>query len=109
MWKSSVRGIILNQTNFSLANVPDADIEQDYHNVFSALDELAWFHRIPVLILATATTIFCVARHQKKLDKLDQVKREQFISGASKLPFWGLFNKLISSIALLHYFDNHPY
>jgi hypothetical protein len=108
MWKSSVRGIALNQIQFSFSNTLDADVDQDFREVFSILDELAWFHRIPVLALATVTTIFCFARHGKSLDNLDQGKRQNFINKAAKFPFWGLFHKLISSITLLHHFDNHP-
>jgi len=107
MWKSSVRGVILNQTQFSFSNEPETDIEPVFNEVFSMLNDLAWFHRVPVLMLATATTIFCVIRHWKCLDSLDQRKRQRFIDTAERFPLWGLFRKLVSSIALLHYFDNH--
>jgi|GEM_PF-5606302 len=106
MWKSSVRGIILSQIQFSFQAEPDLDLERVSSQVFSMLDNLAWFHRFPVVTIASVTTIFCVIRYRKSLDALSQKKRQQFIDNAGKLPFWGLFHKLISSITLLHYFDN---
>jgi len=107
MWKSSVRGIILNQTNFSFQGTAEADIDQISREVFTMLDHLAWFHRIPVLILASATTLVCFIRHLQCLDDLDDKKRRQFINSASRFPLWGLFHKLIGSISLLHFFDQH--
>jgi hypothetical protein len=106
VWKSSVRGIILSQTQFSYSNAPEDEFERVSIEVFSMLDDLAWFHRVPVVILAAITTIFCVIRHWKCLDSLDQNKRQKFIDAASTVPLWSLLHKLIGSISLLHYFDN---
>ncbi len=107
MWKSSVRGVILEQIQFSFSTEPSADAKRIFHEVFAVFDEIAWFHRVPVLILAAATTICCVIRYGRTLEDLDRVKRQRFIDAASKFPLWALFHKLVSSITLLHYFDNH--
>jgi len=107
MWKSSIRGIIVDRIRFSFSKKPGTDAEQIFDRVFTILDELAWFHRVPVLMLASATTIFCFVRHGKGLDKLDPDIRQNLIGSASRLPFWRLFHKLIGSITLLNYFDDH--
>ena len=85
MWKSSVCGVILNQIQFSFSGATDDDAERIYSEVFAALEELAWFHRVPVLMLATMTTIVCVIRYWKKLDELEPEKRQRFIDQASKV------------------------
>ena len=108
MWKSSIRGIILNQIQFSFSNETNAEAERIYYEVFTILNDIAWFHRIPVQILAATTTIFCVIRYGTYLDDLDQVKRQHFIENASNFPLWSLLEKLICSITLLHYFDDDP-
>ena len=107
MYKSSIRGVILDQIQFSFSTDPDTDVARIYDEVISILGEVAWFHRLPVLTLATATTIICCIRYGKTLDDLNQAQRQRFVNGVAKLPLWSLFQKLISSIALLHFFDDH--
>jgi hypothetical protein len=104
MWKSSIRGVVLGRVEFDTSSSFRADTEETFGRVMATLDDLAWFHRVPVLLLATVTTILCCCRYGKTLDELGQEKRQRFVRGAMKLPLWNLFYRLIGSAALLNYF-----
>ena len=102
---SSIRGMIAHQVGFAdeprSADVTDSVLRK----TLPMLDELAWFQRYPVRLLAALTTVACWVRHGTTLDKLDPVRRGKFLQTAGRLPGFDLLIKLLGSIALLHYFD----
>ena len=100
MWHSSVRGLILNQTDFSADGHTRADQRQVMSATFAMLQQLAWFHRWPVIILATLTTLLCWLRFARPLDRVPTDARRRFIARIGRVPPWDLLIKLVGSIAL---------
>ena len=107
MWKSSVRGLILSQIDFPGAGLPVNDSDRVITSSFEMLEQMAWFHRWPVVFLAATITLLSVIRFGKTLDRVAEEQRSRFIFQISRIPLCDLLTKLVGSIALLHRLDGN--
>ncbi len=111
MWKSVLAGIILE--NFETLKhyqamkdkVSDTD-EKLLQFVARVIISLPWYFHLPVRIFANVIGVLCLITTGKKLDMLPSEKRSSFLRRIQFMPFLGMLNKLVRSMAFLKLFDS---
>lgn len=81
------------------------DILQFVSNVIT---NIPWYFRLPVIILASLIGLLCLIITGHKLNLLSSEKRASFLQRVQTIPFYGMLNKLVRSMAFLKLFDILP-
>ncbi len=76
--------------------------------VSNVITNLPWYFRLPVMILASLVGLLCLITTGHKLNLLSSEKRASFLQRVQSIPFYGMLNKLIRSMAFLKLFDILP-
>lgn len=76
--------------------------------VSNVIINLSWHFRLPVMILAYIIGILCLITTGNKLNLLSSEKRASFLQRVQIIPFYGMLNKLVRSMAFLKLFDILP-
>jgi len=113
MWKSVLAGIIMEnietlrhyQTMQSKNSNTVGDILQFVTN---AIINFPWYFHIPIKILASIIGLLCLVTTGNKLSLLSSEKRSSFLRRVKFIPFFGMLNKLVRSMAFLRLFDCLP-
>lgn len=113
MWKSVLAGLILENIETlkhyqAMKDMnPDA-VENILQYVSGVVAALPWYLRFPVLILANVTGLLCLITTGDRLNFLSSKKRSLFLQRVQVIPFYGMLNKLVRSMAFLKLFDVLP-
>jgi len=113
MWKSTLAGIILEniETLKPYQTMKDNNsnaAENIFQFVSNVIINLPWYFRLPVWILVSIISLLCLISTGRKLNLLSSEKRSSFLRRVQFIPFFGMLNKLIRSMAFLKLFDSLP-
>jgi hypothetical protein len=113
MWKSVLAGIILENVetlrHFQLLEDENNNIlENILQFVSTAISNFPWYFYFPVRMLAIGIGLLCLIATGNKLNLLTSEKRSSFLRRVRFMPFFGMLNKLIRSMAFLRLFDSLP-
>lgn len=113
MWKSALAGIILEniETLNHYQNMKGNDsntVENILQFVSSVITNLPWHFRLPVVTLSNIIGFLCLITTGHKLNLLSSAKRSRFLQRVQFIPFFGMLNKLIRSMAFMKLFDILP-
>jgi hypothetical protein len=113
MWKSVLTGIILGniETLGPYKTIKDKNsnaVRSIYQFVSNVIINLPWYFRLPVWSLANMIGLLCLIVTGHKLNLLSSEKRSSFLRRVQFIPFFGMFNKLVRSMAFLKLFDILP-
>lgn len=86
----------------------DNAAEQILHYVSHVITNLPLYFRLPVVFLANITGLLCLIVTGHKLNLLSSEKRSSFLRRLRFIPFFGMLNKLVRSMAFLKLFDILP-
>ena len=113
MWKSVLSGIILENIetlkHYQTMEVEHGNtVEEILQFVSGVIITLPWYFRFPVIILAYAIGMLCLFTTGHQLNMLSSEKRSSFLRRVQFIPFLGMLNKLVRSMAFLKLFDSLP-
>ncbi len=113
MWRSALAGIILENIEtlkyYQTIKGKDSNIAENILKfVSNVITNLPWYFRLPVMILASLVGLLCLITTGHKLNLLSSEKRASFLQRVQSIPFYGMLNKLIRSMAFLKLFDILP-
>lgn len=83
-------------------------VEDTLQFVSNVITNLPWYFRLPVIILASLIGLLCFIATGHKLNMLSSEKRSSFLQHVKVIPFYGMLNKLVRSMAFLKLFDILP-
>lgn len=111
MWKNVLTGIIMDNIE-SLRHYQtmkdDSATEVILKFVSGVITRLPWYFHLPVRMLAFMIGMLCVMTTGRNLNDLSSEKRSLFLRRIRFMPFFGMLNKLIRSMAFLKLFDSLP-
>ena len=113
MWKSVLTGIILENIE-TLRHYQDRKgensntIESIFQFVSNVIIFLPWYFRLPIRMLASIIGLLCLIATGHQLHVLSSEKRSAFLRRVQIIPFFGMLNKLVRSMAFLKLFDILP-
>jgi hypothetical protein len=113
MWKSVLTGIILENIETlkhyqNLNGKNSKTVESIFQFVSDVITNLAWYFRFPIRILASIIGLLCLIATGHKLNLLSSEKRSSFLRRVQIIPFFGMLNKLVRSMAFMKLFDILP-
>lgn len=113
MWNSVLAGIILENIetlNYYQAVRDNTDnvVEDILQFVSNIITGLPWFFYLPIRIFAYIIGLLCLITTGRKLNLLSSERRSLFLSRVKLMPFFGMLNKLIRSMAFFRLFDRIP-
>ena len=113
MWKSVLTGIILDNIEtlkyYQTIKGKDSNtVESIFQFISNVITNLAWYFRLPVRIFVSIIGLLCLIATGHKLDMLSSKKRSSFLRRLQFIPFFGMLNKLVRSMAFLKLFDILP-
>ena len=113
MWKSVLAGIVLENietlTHYqTMKGERIIAVEKILQFVSNVITDLPWHFRIPVITLSNIIGFLCLITTGHKLNMLSSVKRSAFLRRVKFIPFFGMLNKLVRSMAFLKLFDILP-
>jgi len=113
MWKSVLSGIILENIETlkhyqTMEGEHGNTVEEILQFVSGVIITLPWYFRFPVIILAYAIGMLCLFTTGHQLNMLSSEKRSSFLRRVQFIPFFGMLNKLVRSMAFLKLFDSLP-
>jgi hypothetical protein len=113
MWKSVLTGIVLE----NIETLKHYQAMKDENGcvvkgislfVSNVIMNLPWYFRVPVIALAIITGLLCILTTGSSLALLSPEKRSSFLRRVRAVPFWGMLNKLVRSMAFMKLFDSIP-
>ena len=113
MWKSVLAGIILENIEslkyYQNVKAENSNtVETILQFVANVISSFPWYFRLPVRILASIIGLLCLISTGHKLNSLSSEKRSSFLRRVQLIPFSGMLNKLVRSMAFLKLFDSLP-
>lgn len=113
MWKSVLAGIILENIETikhyqTLKGESSNTVESILQFVSNVIINLPWYFHVPIRILASMIGLLCLITTGCKLNLLASEKRSSFLRRIRFIPFYGMLNKLVRSMAFLKLFDHLP-
>ena len=113
MWQSVLAGIILENIETlryyqTMKDEKSSVVEEILQFVTNVIINLPWYFRLPVIILASVIGLLCLIATGHKLILLSSEKRSLFLRRIQFIPFFGMLNKLVRSMAFLKLFDSCP-
>jgi hypothetical protein len=113
MWKSALAGIILeNIETLDHYRTMSGDRASAVDNILQFVSDLIgglpWHFRVPVITLASIIGMLFMMTTGRKLHLLPAGKRTAFLQRVSCIPFYGMLNKLVRSMAFMKLFDIAP-
>ena len=113
MWESVLTGIILENIetlkHYQTRKVKDSNIVDNILKfVINVITHFPWYFYIPIRILAGLIGLLCLVLTGNKLSLLSSEKRSSFLRRVQFIPFFGMLNKLVRSMAFLKLFDSLP-
>lgn len=113
MWKSVLAGIILENIETlrhyqTLKGKTSNTVESIFAFVSNVIITLPWYFHVPVKILAGMIGLLCLIATGHLLHLLSSEKRSSFLRSIRFIPFFGMLNKLVRSMAFLKLFDSLP-
>jgi hypothetical protein len=113
MWNSVLTGIILENIETLKQHQTIHDISRNTVGkilpfVSNVITSLPWYFHFPVRILANIIGLVCLLTTGHKLHVLSSEKRSSFLHRVQCIPFFGMLNKLVRSMAFLKLFDSLP-
>lgn len=113
MWKSVLAGLILENIeslkHYQTMKGYNSNVAENILEFVSRIiTNLPWYFRLPVVILASMIGMICLITTGHKLNLLSTEKRASFLSRVQVIPFYGMLNKLVRSMAFLRLFDLLP-
>jgi hypothetical protein len=113
MWESVLTGIILENIetlkHYQIIKGKNIGIvENIFQFVSDVITNLAWYFRLPIRIFAGVIGLLCLIATGDKLNLLSSEKRSSFLRRVQIIPFFGMLNKLVRSMAFLKLFDILP-
>lgn len=111
MWKSVLTGLVLENietlNHYQAVKDKDSDIvESILQFVSNVIVNLPWYFYLPVRVIATIIGLLCLLATGHKLNLLSSEKRSSFLHYIQFIPFFGMLNKLVGSMAFLKLFDS---
>ena len=83
-------------------------VELIFQFISHVIDNLPWYFRIPIRILAIIIGLLCLIATGSRLNLLSPEKRSSFLRRIQFIPLLGMLNKLVRSMAFLKLFDILP-
>ena len=112
MWKSVLTGIILENietlTHCQTLKGERNTVESISSFVSNVIITLPWYFHVPIRILASMIGLLCLITTGRTLNLLSSEKRSSFLRIIQFIPFFGMLNKLVRSMAFLRLFDSLP-
>lgn len=113
MWRSVLTGIILENIETlkyyqTIKGKNSKTVESIFQFVSNVITNLAWYFRLPIRIFASIIGLLCLIATGHKLNVLSSEKRSSFLRRVRFIPFFGMLNKLVRSMAFLKLFDILP-
>jgi len=113
MWYGVLTGIILENIEslsyYQTAKSKNKNIvESILFFVINVIANLPWYFYLPVRILAWIVGLLCLIATGRALNLLSPEKRSSFLRRVQLIPFYGMLNKLVRSMAFLKLFDIIP-
>jgi predicted permease len=113
MWESVLTGIILENIETlgpyqTIKGKNSNAIKSIFQFVSNIIINLPWYFRLPVRILASTIGLLCLITTGHRLNLLSSEKRSSFLRRVQFIPFFGMLNKLVRSMAFLKLFDILP-
>jgi len=113
MWKSVLTGIILENIetlrHYQIMKGENSNtVESIFQFVSNIITDLPWYFRLPIRILVIIIGLLCLIITGHKLNLLSSGKRSSFLRRVQIIPFFGMLNKLVRSMAFLKLFDCLP-
>ncbi len=113
MCKSVLAGIILGNIETlrsyqSMKGNNSNVVESISQYVSGVITALPWYFRLPVIILVHIIGLLCLITTGHMLNVLSPRKRSSFLRRVTYIPFFGILNKLVRSMAFLKLFDILP-
>jgi hypothetical protein len=110
MWKNVLAGIILGNIETlrhyqGLKGESSNAVESIFAFVSSVIMTLPWYFHVPIRILACMIGLLCLITTGHTLNVLSSEKRSSFLQRIRFIPFFGMLNKLVRSMAFLKLFD----
>ena len=114
MWKSVLTGIILEniETLRHYQTMKDKDsniVESILQLVSNVIINLPWYFHLPVRVIVIIIGLLCLIATGHKLNLISSEKRSSFLRRIQFIPFVGMLNKLVRSMAFLKLFDSLPF
>ena len=113
LWEDAIHGI-------TLANIESLEYYQHRKAntgstekevclfVSKGIQGLPWFYQFPLKVFANLISIICLVSSHHLLCSLRPDQRERFLRWFQRIPLFGMFNKLVRTIAFLTLFDRLP-
>ena len=113
MLKSVLAGIILENIETlrhyqAMKGENSNTLENILQFVTNAIINFPWYFQLPVRILSSIIGLLCLIATGHKLSVLSSEKRSSFLRRIQFIPFFGMLNKLVRSMAFLKLFDSFP-
>lgn len=113
MWKSVLAGIILENIETlrhyqTIKGGNTNTVENILQSVTNVITDFPWYFQFPVRILSGMIGLLCLITTGHKLNLLSSEKRSSFLRRVQFIPFYGMLNKLVRSMAFLKLFDSLP-
>lgn len=113
MWKSVLLGIIIENIetikHYQSVRARSSSTEESiFQFVSRVIKNLPWYFYLPVRILVIIIGLLCLIATGHKLNLLSSGKRSSFLRRLRFIPFFGMLNKLVRSMAFLKLFDSLP-
>lgn len=84
-------------------------VENIFQFIAKVIISLPWYFRLPIRILGSIIGLLCLIATGHKLNALSSEKRSSFLRHVRFIPFFGMLNKLVRSMAFLKLFDCLPF
>jgi hypothetical protein len=113
MWKSVLAGLILENieslNHYQRMKENNSNITENILQFVSyVIINLPWYFRFPVMLFTSAIGLLCLVATGRTLNLLSSEKRALFLRRVQIIPFYGMLNKLVRSMAFLRLFDILP-
>jgi hypothetical protein len=114
MWKSVLSGIILENIETlrhyqTTKGKNSHTVDIIFQFISNVITNLPWYFRLPIRTLSSIIGLLCLITTGHKLNLLPPEKRSSFLRSVQFIPFFGMLNKLVRSMAFLKLFDCLPF
>ena len=106
LWRRAVKGTVIAELHGIAVADAAPDCSDDIaESVCFAIDELPWFYRRPIKMLAFFAAVVSTILVMSNLDATDTGSRTRVLAVLKYTPGFALFRKYVRALALLALFD----
>ncbi len=115
MWNNVLSGLVLENLetlkHYQTNNKGDSEpiLNDITEFVTKVIKGLPWYYRFPIKVFVFTIGLCCLMMTGHNLNSLPSIRRSTFIRYIRLIPFYGILNEFVRSLAFLRLFDSLPF